>query len=50
MQEYSTRLNKIAIQATAQMAADKEAVGLLRVHMYGTKRVLPLRDNCILFS
>ncbi len=29
-----TRLNKIAIQARAQMAADKEAVGLSRVHMY----------------
>ena len=26
-----TRFNKIAIQATAQMAADKEAVGLSRV-------------------
>ena len=25
--------NKIAIQARAQMAADKEAVGLSRVHM-----------------
>ena len=27
-----TRFNKIANQATAQMAADKEAVGSLRVH------------------
>ena len=28
-----TRFNKFAIQARAQMAADKEAVGLSRVHM-----------------
>ena len=27
-----TIFNKIAIQATAHMAADKEAVGLSRVH------------------
>ena len=26
-------LNKIAIQATAEMVADKEAVGLSRVHI-----------------
>ena len=35
-----TRFNKIAIQARAQMAADKEAVGLSRV----------LRDNCLFCS
>ena len=29
-----TRFSKIIIQATAQMAADKKAVGLSRVHMY----------------
>ena len=29
-----TRFNKIAIHATAQMAEDKEAVGISRVHMY----------------
>ena len=38
--------NKIAIQATVQMAADKEAVGLLRVHTYESECILPLRDNC----
>ena len=32
----------IAIQATAQMAADKEAVGLSRVHMYESRCILPL--------
>ena len=32
--------NKIAIQATAQMAADKEAVGLSRVYMYQYKCIL----------
>ena len=31
--------------ATAQMAADKEAAGLSRVHMYESKCILPLRDN-----
>ena len=31
--DLTTRFNKIAIQATAQMAADKEAVGLSRVNM-----------------
>ena len=30
----NTRFNINAIQATAQMAVDKEAVGLSRVHMY----------------
>ena len=41
--------NKIAIQATAQMAADKEAVGLSRVHIYEyrPKCILPLRDTCL---
>ena len=29
---YLTRYNKVAIQAWAQMAADKEAVGLSGVH------------------
>ena len=32
-----TRFNKIAIHARDQMAADKEAVGLSRVHMYESK-------------
>ena len=32
-----TRFNKFAIPATAQMAADREAVDLLRVHMYESK-------------
>ena len=45
-----TRFDKIAIQARAQMAADNEAVGLLRVHMYESKCILPLRDNCLLCS
>ena len=39
-----TRFNTIAIQATAQMAADNEAVGLSRVHMGESKCILPLRD------
>ena len=35
-QACSTEMvNKITIQATAQMAADKEAVGLSRVHVEG---------------
>ena len=29
-----SRFNKITVQATAQMAADNEAVGISRVHMY----------------
>ena len=37
-----TRSNKIVIQARAQMAADKEAVGLSRAHMYESKCVLSL--------
>ena len=41
------RFNKIPIQARAQMAADKEAVGLSIVHMYESKCVLPLRDYCL---
>ena len=32
-----TRLNKIAIQGTPQMAADKEAICLSRVHSYYSK-------------
>ena len=43
-QSCLTRFGKIAIQATAQMAAVKEAVGLSRVHVYESKRILPLRD------
>ena len=43
-------LNQIAIQATAQMAADKEAVGLSSVHIYESKCILPLRDNCLFCS
>ena len=39
---------KIVIQARAHMVADKEAVGLSRVHMYESKCILPLRDNCII--
>ena len=42
--------NKIAIQAGAHMAADKEAVGLSRVHVYESKYIPPLRDNCLLCS
>ena len=38
------QFNKIAIQAKAQMAADKEAIGLSRVHVY--KSMCILRDNC----
>ena len=44
------RCNKIAIQTTAQMAADQETVGLSRVHMYESKRNLPSRDNCLFGS
>ena len=29
------------------MAADKEAVGLSRVHMYESMYILPLRDHCL---
>ena len=39
-----TIFNKIAIQATAQMDANNEAVGLSGVHMYESKRILPLYD------
>ena len=40
-----TGLNYLfAIKATAQMAADKEAVGLSRDHMYESKCILFLRD------
>ena len=41
-------VNKIAIRATAPMAADKEAIGLSRFHMYKSKCILPLLDNCLL--
>ena len=44
-----TRFNKIAIQATAQMAADKEAVGLSSVHMYDSC-ILSLQYNCLFIS
>ena len=47
---HLTRFNQIAIQARAQMAADKEAVGLSRVHMYESKRIPPLRNKCIFYS
>ena len=40
-----TRANKIAIQATAQMAADKEAVGLSRVNMCESKCIPSLRTT-----
>ena len=42
--------NKIAIQARSQMATDKKAVGLSRVHMYEYKCNLSLRDNCLFCS
>ena len=34
---FNKIFNKIAIQARAQTAADKEAVGLSRIHMYKSK-------------
>ena len=43
-------INKIAIQTRAQIAADKQAVGLSRVHMYESKCILPLRDTCLFCS
>ena len=47
LNDVSQRSNKIAIQATAQMAADKAAIGLSGVHI--RTYVYPaLRDNCIL--
>ena len=44
-----TRFNKIAIKSTAQMAVDKDVVGLSRVRMYESNNycIMPLRDNCI---
>ena len=45
---FFSRFNKIAIQATAQMAADKEAISLSRVHMYESNCMLPLQDNRLL--
>ena len=47
---YLTRMNKIAMQAAAHMAADTEAVGLSRVHVYESRCILRLRDNCLLCS
>ena len=47
---YLTRFNKIAIQARAHVAADKEAIASSRVHMYESKCMLPLRDNCLFCS
>ena len=32
------------------MDADEEAVGLMRVHMYESKCIMPLRDNYLVFS
>ena len=42
--KLDSTFNKIAIQAAAQMDADKEAVGLSRVHIYASKcmRVLSI--------
>ena len=44
-----TTFIKIAIQARAQMAADKEAVGISTVHMYESKSrpILPQEANCL---
>ena len=36
-----TRLNKIAIQGTPQMAVDKEAISLSRVYSYDSKCTSP---------
>ena len=41
-----SRLNKIATRATPQMVADKEAVGLSRVHINYSKFNPPSRDIC----
>ena len=38
---HLARFNNIAMQVTARRAADKEAVGLLRVHMYKSKCIRP---------
>ena len=45
-----SRLNKIATRATPQMAADKEAVDLSRVHMNYSKFNPPSRDICLFSS
>ena len=42
-----TIFNKIAIQARAEMAADKYVVGLSRVHMYESKCILSLPAHCL---
>ena len=43
-------LKKIATQATALMAADKEAVGLSRVHMNEPKCILPCLYEIIVYT
>ena len=43
-----TRFNTIGIQATAQIAVEKEPVCLSKVHMYEYKGILLLRDNCLI--
>ena len=50
LNDILARFNTIAIQATGQMVGDNEAVGLSRVHMYDSKCILPLRENCIFCS
>ena len=45
-----TRFNNSSTPATAQMAADKEAVVLSRVHLCESKCILPLRDDCLFCS
>ena len=45
-----TRFNNIAILARVYIAAGKEADGLSIVRMYESKRILPLRDNCLFCS
>ena len=41
------RFSKISIQATAQMAGDKEAIVLSKVHTNQSKCNLLFRDNCL---
>ena len=45
-----TRFNTIAIQARAQLAADREAVDLSRVRMYESKCILPSPYEIIVYS
>ena len=49
---YFTRFkfNKIAFQATVQMAANKDAVGLSRVHMYRPLRVYYMFYDGMMFG